>query len=216
MTEPRLPIALADIHGRLDLLDAALAAFPDRTFVLLGDYIDRGPDSAGVIGRVRELVESGRAVACLGNHDEWMIDVCLRGGDQTGWLQNGGQATIDSYRDDWAAMTADAQWMQDALLPWHTHGHVLFSHAMRPDPTGHDLHAHTWGRPDGSTPFYALPDGVTHSVHGHTPMQQPTQFTSADGSTAWFLDLGACWTGVLCVFDAETMTPRVIRAQVPA
>jgi len=215
MTEPRMPIAVADIHGRLDLLDAALAAFPDRTFVLLCDYIDRGPQSAQVIARVRELVESGRAVACMGNHDEWLINVCLDGADQTGWMQNGADATLASYRGDWAAMTLDAQWMQGALLPWHTHGHVLFAHAMRPDPTGHDVHAHLWGRPDGGTPLYALPEGCTHSVHGHTPVEQPAM-VPMQGGAAWFIDLGAVWRGGLCVLDTETMTPHVIREQVPA
>src|SRR5215217_6122471 len=55
-----LTYAIGDIHGRLDLLTTLLAqieqhrAERDRTIVLLGDYIDRGPDSAGVIATVRK------------------------------------------------------------------------------------------------------------------------------------------------------------------
>lgn len=155
--------------------------------------MDRDPDSAKVLSAVRNLGASGRAVALLGNHDQMMIDVLVHGDPAGGWLESGGQATIDSYLGDWAAASLDAQWMHAHLKPWHVHGHVLFSHALRPDPTL-SSDTHQWGRP-GSAPMYPLPDGGTHSVHGHTPVPFPTAHTCRDGSVAWFIDLGAAWTG---------------------
>lgn len=202
-----LPVAIGDIHGRIDLLSAALDRFPDRHIVFLGDYIDRGPDSRAVIEKVRELVEAGRATACLGNHDQFMIAALLDGQDEALWVMNGGDATYTDYAGDVAAMTADALWMRDHLKPWHVEGRVLFSHAMRPHDSDPD--AHLWGRP-GATPPYPLPEGVTVSVHGHTPIELPFPLGLPDDSVMWFIDTGAVWTGNLSALDCETMTPSVI------
>jgi serine/threonine protein phosphatase 1 len=211
---PRLPVAIGDIHGRLDLLDQLLAQFEDRQFVFLGDLTDRGPDSRGVVARVRELVEDGRAVCCMGNHDQMLIEAVLNQAHFGLWEINGGTTTQDSYGENWAALTADAQWMRDSMLPWHVEGHVLFSHAMRPHPSNPE--AHLWGRPT-DTPLYPLPEGVTHSVHGHTPMDAcPFPFGASDGSVVWFIDTGAVWTDKLCALDTETMVPTTVTVAVPA
>ena len=76
-----LTYAIGDIHGRLDLLTTLLAqieqhrAGRDRTIVFLGDYIDRGPESAGVIATVRRLQarEPGCIVCLKGNHEDLML-----------------------------------------------------------------------------------------------------------------------------------------------
>lgn len=210
------PVAIGDIHGRLDLLDAAIAAFPDRHIVLLGDYTDRGPDSAQVIARVRQLVESGRATALRGNHDQMLIDATLHGQGAALWEMNGGDTTTDSYYGDYAALLADAQWMDEYLLPHTTIGNTLYAHAMRPDPTGHDQDAHLWGRPDGETRFHPLPPGVTHSVHGHTVMRYgPVAHQLTDRTVAWFIDTGAVFFGTLTALDTATWTPATIQLPAP-
>lgn len=71
---PDGPLALVgDVHGELEALEALLArpelSDPDRTLCFVGDLVDRGPDSPGVVRRVRGLVDAGRAVAVLGNHE---------------------------------------------------------------------------------------------------------------------------------------------------
>lgn len=221
LDSPLPPVAIGDIHGRLDLLDAAIARFPGRHLVLLGDYADRGPDSRGVIARVRELVEAGRATALLGNHDEMLIHAARQpdSGSADWWLTiNGGQATLDSYGHDWAALTADAQWLEEHLLQHVTIGPTLFAHALRPDPDGQDDQAHLWGRPtDASQRVYPLPDGVNDSVHGHTPLvDNPQAFTRSDGSRTWFIDTGAFMTGILGALDTATWKIHLIREAVPA
>lgn len=75
--------AVGDIHGRLDLLDDLLGridaddaarAQAETTIIFLGDLIDRGPDSAGVVDRLRLLAASGRRVRFLaGNHEELLL-----------------------------------------------------------------------------------------------------------------------------------------------
>ena len=65
--------------------------------ILAGDLVDRGPDSAAVLARVRALCEAGRAVALMGNHERMMLDF-LDAPAQIGplWLANGGDATLFS------------------------------------------------------------------------------------------------------------------------
>jgi serine/threonine protein phosphatase 1 len=95
------PIAIGDIHGRLDRLNRLLAALPaDRTLIFLGDYIDRGPDSRGVIDRLLRLARLRDCVCLCGNHEDMLLNA-LDGayeGAVSDWLQNGGDATQRSYR----------------------------------------------------------------------------------------------------------------------
>jgi serine/threonine protein phosphatase 1 len=94
-------LAIGDIHGCLAALDTLLEAIepgPDDTLVLLGDYIDRGPDSRGVVERAIDLKARCRLVPLMGNHEEMMLQVH---GGQThlyiDWLMFGGIATMKSY-----------------------------------------------------------------------------------------------------------------------
>ncbi len=94
-------IAIGDIHGCSKALDAILAAImpqADDTVVALGDYVDRGPDSKGVIDRLIELGTKCQLIALHGNHEEMMLDVVRDNQPPYRWLQYGGVETLDSYR----------------------------------------------------------------------------------------------------------------------
>ena len=70
-------IAIGDIHGCSAALDALLNAIrprPEDCIVTLGDYINRGPDSRGVIERLIELKDRCRLVPLLGNHEEMLFE----------------------------------------------------------------------------------------------------------------------------------------------
>ena len=93
-------IAIGDIHGCSAALVAALEAIaprPDDTLVLLGDYIDRGPDSRGVIDRVLQLEKECRVVPLLGNHELMLLDAVQNPRVIGPWLECGGDATLASY-----------------------------------------------------------------------------------------------------------------------
>lgn len=97
---PRI-IAIADIHGCLAALHALLEVVdlrPHDTLVALGDYVDRGPDSRGVIEQLIDLSGHCRLVPLLGNHDQVMLEVC-DGMEATraDWSLFGGDATVASY-----------------------------------------------------------------------------------------------------------------------
>jgi hypothetical protein len=96
---PGRTIAVGDIHGCSLALDALLAAVrprPEDTIVTLGDSIDRGPDSKGVIDRLIDLDRRCRLIPLLGNHEEMQFDA-RDSGDLTVFLAVGGDATLDSY-----------------------------------------------------------------------------------------------------------------------
>ncbi len=77
--------AIGDIHGDLTSLLTLLDRLPpltaEDTLVFLGDYVDRGPDSAGVVAHVRELMDRGpaRVVALRGNHEDAWLQIVERG-----------------------------------------------------------------------------------------------------------------------------------------
>lgn len=93
-------IAIGDIHGCLAALRAvvdAIAPTPEDTLVFLGDYVDRGPDSRGVLDFVIELEQRCHVVPILGNHELMMVNSLQNLSVIGPWLESGGDATVRSY-----------------------------------------------------------------------------------------------------------------------
>jgi hypothetical protein len=89
---------VGDVHGEIDALRALLGhlgyaadgTHPDgRTLVFVGDLCDRGPDSPGVVAMVRGFIESGRAVATLGNHEINLLRGDRKDGNDWFWSEYG-------------------------------------------------------------------------------------------------------------------------------
>ncbi len=96
---PARTIAVGDVHGCSKALDAIIGAIdptPDDVIVMLGDYVDRGPDSRGVLDRLIALESRCKLVPILGNHDQMMLDA-LNGEDPDDWLASGGRQALESY-----------------------------------------------------------------------------------------------------------------------
>ncbi len=96
-------IAVGDIHGCFAPFERLLEVIdpgPDDTLVLLGDYIDRGPASREVLERVLELERTCQLKPLLGNHELMMRRAFEDYSQVLFWLENGGQATLDSYGDN--------------------------------------------------------------------------------------------------------------------
>jgi serine/threonine protein phosphatase 1 len=98
--------AIADIHGRLDLLDevlgrvdADIARHPtsNATRVFLGDYIDRGPDSRRVLDRLIDCCIAQPTVCLMGNHEAYLRDFLKNPGILSEWRRYGGLDTLLSY-----------------------------------------------------------------------------------------------------------------------
>jgi serine/threonine protein phosphatase 1 len=96
---PRI-LAIGDIHGcsaSLEKLLAELSVRRDDVVVMLGDAIDRGPDSRGVILQLLELQKRCKLVSILGNHEQMMLDAIEGLIPVQEWLIHGGAQTLDSY-----------------------------------------------------------------------------------------------------------------------
>lgn len=209
-----LVYAVGDIHGQLHLLDELLEKIEEdaagvpadsRVLVFIGDYVDRGPNSAGVIDRlVSGLPEGFEPVFLLGNHEEIMLRFLAEPGILPNWLMNGAEATLRSYdvdapeayasfddfaacRDAFAAALPEAHraFLENLRLT-HRLGDYLFVHAgIRPgvplaNQSRHDL---LWIREGFLDSDEDL--GLT-VVHGHTPGPVPVERANRIG-----IDTGA-------------------------
>ena len=217
-----LIFAIGDIHGRLDLTTAALEAIEERAaaaesfrVIFLGDYVDRGPESRGVVELMMKLSRDHRYVCLKGNHEAMML-LCLSGGttdDYGHWMDNGGRQTIESYgAQDWddaiAAVPAEhLRWMRSLPLT-SGDGHRIYVHAGLMPGAPFDRQTEQsclWIRERFLKAHAHQFDG--HIVHGHTPQwagkPQPGEPELLSHRTN--LDLAAYSTGRLCVgvFDAD-------------
>lgn len=220
-TPPKLRLyAIGDIHGEVSKLSILLDAIRDDAagmpcgysarIICLGDYIDRGPNSRGVIQKLLDFSAEGWVCRFLrGNHEAAFERYLNNGEGVETWLRNGGIATCMSYGIDPTAprQAPLTQWLQgalqaalperhraffDGLADLQQYGDYLFVHAgIRPGTPieaqrPEDLH---WIR----DPF--LRSKAEHGaivVHGHTPVEQAEFRSNRIG-----IDTGACYGGVL-------------------
>lgn len=90
---------VGDVHGNLRALTGiwrALRQHDVQHVVFLGDYINKGPDSAGVLGELLLLLATGRVTVLAGNHELMLLDAIDRE-DLSAFLKMGGASTIRSY-----------------------------------------------------------------------------------------------------------------------
>jgi serine/threonine protein phosphatase 1 len=127
-------IAIGDIHGCSAALDALLNALrprPEDTIVTLGDYINRGPDSRGVLDRLIDLGRRCRLVPLLGNHEEMLFEALAGSYPLDYFLGVGGDATLDSYgpgRD--LSLVPEEHWgFLGGCLGFHETDTHIFTHA---------------------------------------------------------------------------------------
>ena len=131
---PGRTIAIGDIHGCSKALDTILDAIrprPEDTIVTLGDYINRGPDSRGVLDRLIDLGRRFRLVPILGNHDQMLLDV-RSGKYPIYWLLDiGGTTTLDSYGPgrDLALIPDEHYDFLEGCLDFHETETHIFAHA---------------------------------------------------------------------------------------
>ncbi|MFN3352177.1 MAG: metallophosphoesterase family protein [Brevundimonas sp.] len=228
--DPRVPDgavvwAVGDVHGRADLLRPLIETILERAdpgrrtvLVTLGDYVDRGPDSRGVLDLLCEAARSPglELIALRGNHDDRMHAFLTQPELGPAWCEFGGRAALSSYgvraplsradEEGWrrasaelaAALPQQHRAMLDGLRLSTTLGDYFFVHAgARPgapldQQTADDL---MWIREpflSDRRPFERI------VVHGHTPAETPHLDHRRIN-----LDTGAYATGVLTALRLE-------------
>lgn len=133
-------LAIGDIHGCLEPLDNLLdwlAPTTSDAIITLGDLVDRGPDTRGVIDRLIELKKTLTVICLRGNHEEMMLDAQRGGrGEKKMWLSVGGSQTLGSYgqfpgRSGTLDDVPKAHWdfLNDSLVDYHESERFIFVHA---------------------------------------------------------------------------------------
>ena len=209
--------AVGDIHGERELLVELLASLPLRQgdrLVFVGDYVDRGPDSRGVVETLIELSERHPCTFLCGNHESMFLDFLgwrrteYFAGDA--FLANGGDRTLASYgyfdrkdpaSDSFELPPSHERFFRELKL-WHMDGDYLFVHAGIGRRLGVETDLHfamrrarsedlLWDRASIDLPHRL---GVT-VIYGHTP--------SLDFGVRWNppfsigIDTGAVYGGQL-------------------
>lgn len=127
-------LAIGDVHGCLGALRRlweVVAPTADDRVVFLGDYVDRGPDSKGVVDFVLALFEDFDVTCLTGNHEEKMVLARDDPRERAEWIESwGGHATVASYGPGGLAAVPPHHWefLQRELLYVETDTHI-FVHA---------------------------------------------------------------------------------------
>lgn len=226
-----LTYVIADLHGRFDLLQAALSNIVQHAgarpfkIVTLGDYVDRGPQSREVIAGLMSAQAAGTNLICLkGNHEyimqraltwTWLASAsrtrCL-----SWWKHNGGDFTLASYGNK--VPPDHLRWIKK-LPTLHVDKYRIFVHA------GVDANKPLDEQTDEFLLWHRYPEGVDighgkrHVVHGHTPHRHGPENLSRRTN----LDTLAWQTGrlVIAVFDDAIPGPadqyiELLAAETPA
>lgn len=219
--------AIGDVHGRLDLLtrlhvliaaDAAKAASRRRVIVYLGDYVDRGPDSRGVLELLLNQPLAGfEHVHLMGNHEDYLLQFLKRAEVGPHWCAYGGFNTLASYGVRAADFEGARRALADAMPPAHvafmrglklTHaeGGYLFVHAgVKPGIALANQKADDvlWIRDEF---LESTEDFGACVVHGHTIVETPQQHANRIA-----IDTGAFYTGRLTALVLEGTEQRFIQ-----
>lgn len=136
-------LAIGDIHGCSTAFDTLLSAVkpqPDDKIITLGDYIDRGPNSKGIIKRLIALHKTGQLVALRGNHELMMLAARFSKKEESQWRYRGGKETLVSYsKFDKIGRLKDvptSHWdfMENVCVDWYETDTHFFVHAnVHPD-----------------------------------------------------------------------------------
>jgi predicted phosphodiesterase len=211
-------LVVGDIHGKLDLFNLLLEKMEYRAgedrLILIGDLVDRGEDSRGVVARAIELKREApnNVIVLRGNHEAMMLAALSHPeGEQAElWYYNGGIETLQSYMDEEGNCDVpEEHWDFLASLPtWYEDDHAIYVHASLPEgDDGAFLHPGEvpespeiyWSR---NRRFFLEYNGKT-VVFGHTI----TGMIFGERGEVWLrdslicVDTGAYLTGVLSAIE---------------
>jgi serine/threonine protein phosphatase 1 len=235
--------AVGDVHGQRRELERLLALITEDAerlrasdgllplVVFLGDYVDRGPDSRGVLDLLCAMsarFDAGQGMACrflIGNHEESMLDFLREPASGIEWLGYGGAETLISYGVRTSVGTTDparCRTMRNALEVVLPDEHRRFLESLEPMVVlGDYAFVHAGIRPGQSLdrqrlkdllwirePFLSSPRRHEKViVHGHTVVDRPEILPNRIS-----VDTGAYATGVLTAVALHGTVQRIVQA----
>jgi serine/threonine protein phosphatase 1 len=214
--------AIGDIHGRADLLSEVIDRIDDDLWrrpikyareVYLGDYIDRGSDSKGVIDQLATRMVRQHAICLRGNHETFLEAFLHDPAVLDHWIQLGALHTLASYGISYSQFKTSPLDLQQSLIRALPRTHELFLQCLRNSfVCGDFLFVHAGIKPgipiEQQQPedLFWIRDEFLNStrdhgkivVHGHTPVEHPEILRNRIN-----LDTGAWRTGVLTCIAIE-------------
>ena len=199
---------IGDIHGCQAHLERMFEILPinsnDR-LIFIGDYIDRGPDSEGVVSMVESISHRYPQTVCLmGNHEQMLLDF-LSGEEPSLFLYNGGKTTLESYGcNDVEYAKAyfpdnHLTFYHNLLLYYETEDYIFVHAGLRPniplkEQNSTDL---LWIRDEFYASRFTFPKRV---IFGHTPFSEPMVRKDKIG-----IDTGAVYGNKLTCLELPDM-----------
>lgn len=198
---------IGDIHGGFLSLEQCLerSGFNDQkdTLISLGDVCDGWPETKKCIDRLLKIKSH---IAVKGNHDDWAMEWMMFGHRPRIWVSQGGQATIDSYKD--GIPDSHSKYLLESLFKYEDEKNRLFVHG-----------GFNWFKPikesrksvllwDRSLFEDAMMNKSKYGKYdeiyiGHTP----TSYWSSEPmnrGNVWMLDQGGGWEGKLSIMNVDT------------
>ncbi len=192
-------LAIGDVHGCLQSMNKLLEkldSYFGYTYIFVGDYIDRGPDSAGVVDRLIRFQQERKCIFLRGNHEQMLLDACFH--DKLDmWLMNGGESTLKSYEatyDNLNIPDDHLKFYQGTKMYFETENYLFVHAGLSPEKTISESlenkkqwHKFLWQRSHLNA--FETPWEKT-VIFGHTPRPYPIRKPNMLG-----IDTG-------CVYDS--------------
>ncbi|MEQ8424090.1 MAG: metallophosphoesterase [Cyclobacteriaceae bacterium] len=205
----RNTFVIGDIHGSYRAMLQCFAKsgfnYQEDTLICLGDVADGWPETNQAI---EELLKIKNLIYILGNHDFWNLDWMETGYANEVWLNQGGQATVNSYTE--TAPESHSSLLRTAR-PYYLHENSFFVHAgINPNKplNSQGIQTFLWDRNFANKARALHKEDVKNRLTtydavyiGHTPIQEPHPKQYCE---VWMMDTGAGWSGRLSMMNIES------------
>jgi serine/threonine protein phosphatase 1 len=200
---------MGDIHGSYRALRQCLERssfdFDHDQLIFLGDVADGWPETKACIN---ELLKIKNLIYIFGNHDFWTLEWMQTGFTEEIWLQQGGDATIKSYKD---GIPQSHITLLDNSFTYYLTDRKLFVHAGINPAAPLEVQGLTtflWDRQLALMALQFHAKGISQNLTefdevflGHTPIPDGKPIKACE---VWLMDTGAGWSGVLSMMDLNT------------
>lgn len=214
---------ISDIHGYNDTFRKALKFIKLKktdTLILLGDLIDRGNDSKGVLDTVLLLIENGFNIICLkGNHEQMLIEAFDSIQSKINWLKNGGDMTLSSfYTSSIEKIPPSYIDFIKSFKSFYTYNNFIFVHAgldMNLENPFADEYSLLWMRdPENYLNETWLQNRTV--IHGHNPTSQNQIKENINNRAKIICIDNGCFMkregyGSMCVLEIENLSYNFIK-----
>lgn len=212
---------IGDIHGSLKALIQVLERSPvkkgDR-LIFIGDYVDGWSESSELIEYLLSIENTYECIFLKGNHDEWCKNFLFTGQQPLIWTQQGGQATLNSYRKTGYFLEDSHKHFFKKLHNYYIdEDNRAFVHGgyTSPKGLGHESYQSDYYWDRNLWQMYALPSKNSKDLPkllrpheeifiGHTATTNWNTTKPMNACNVWNIDTGAGWEGVLTIMDVES------------